>query len=53
MMVFDVDNRDSFTSLVHWENEMRKNGIEKGRIKVVVCGNKAEGRGREVSAAEG
>ena len=51
-MVFDVDNRDSFTSLIQWENEMKKNGIEKGRVKVIVCGNKCDGKGREVNTAE-
>ena len=28
IMVFDVDNRDSYVSLVHWEEEMKRFGIE-------------------------
>lgn len=50
LMVFDVENRDSFNSLVHWEDEMRKaNGIDMSRLKVVVCGNKSDTKGsREV-----
>jgi GTPase SAR1 family protein len=49
-MVFDLDNRDSFNSLVHWEDEMRKaSGIDMSRLKVVVCGNKCDTKGsREV-----
>ena len=52
IMVFDIDNRDSFTNLVHWENEMKKAGLDKGNIRVIVCGNKADGKGREVSTVE-
>lgn len=50
LMVFDVENRDSFNSLVHWEDEMRKaSGIDMSRLKVVVCGNKSDTKGaREV-----
>jgi GTPase SAR1 family protein len=42
IMVFDVDNRDSYISLVHWEEEMKRYGIEYNRVKVVVCGNKCD-----------
>ena len=52
IMVFDVDNRDSFNSLSHWEEEMRRFGIEMNRTKVVVCGNKIDNKGREVNTAE-
>jgi GTPase SAR1 family protein len=41
-MVFDVDNRDSYISLVHWEEEMKRYGIEYNRVKLVVCGNKCD-----------
>ena len=50
IMVFDVDNRDSFTSLVHWEKEMKRNGVD--RSKMVICGNKVDGKGREVTTQE-
>lgn len=53
VMVFDIDNRDSFTDLVSWETEMKKNGIDKARVKIVVCANKCDAKGREVSTAEG
>lgn len=53
LMVYDVDNRDSYVNLVHWESEMRQNGVDPSSLQVVVCANKIDGRGREVSAAEG
>lgn len=52
IMVFDVDNRDSYISLVHWEEEMKRNGIDMSRVKVIVCGNKADVKSREVKQAE-
>lgn len=51
-MVFDLDNRDSYNSLIHWEDEMRKNGVDSSRTKVAVCGNKADSKGREVNSKE-
>lgn len=52
IMVFDLDNRDSYNSLIHWEEEMKKNGIDSNRVKVVVCGNKSDSKGREVNSKE-
>jgi small GTP-binding protein len=52
IMVFDVDNRDSYISLVHWEEEMKRSGIEINRVKVIVCANKCESKSREVKEAE-
>mmetsp|Transcript_18574 Transcript_18574/g.17651 ORF Transcript_18574/g.17651 Transcript_18574/m.17651 type:complete len:121 (+) Transcript_18574:550-912(+) len=52
LMVFDLDNRDSYNSLIHWEEEMKKNGIDVNRVKVVVCGNKSDSKGREVNAKD-
>lgn len=49
VMVFDVDNRDSYNSLIHWEDEMKKNGIDTNRVKVIVCGNKSDSKGREIN----
>lgn len=53
LMVYDVDNRDSFVNLIHWETEMRNNGIDPTQTKVVVCANKVDSKGREVTTAEG
>lgn len=52
IMVFDMDNRDSYTSLSQWEEEMKKFGVEMNRCKVVVCGNKADSKSREVNSKE-
>lgn len=52
IMVFDYDNRDSFLALKEWEDEMKRCGVEMNRIRVVLCGNKADAKGREVNAAE-
>ena len=49
-MVFDVDNRDSFSSLSSWEQEMKQCGIDCSRLKIVLCGNRADSKSREVSA---
>jgi DnaJ family protein C protein 27 len=49
IMCYDVDNRDSFTSLVHWEDEMKRYGVDMARVKVVVCANKCDLKGREVN----
>ncbi len=48
VMVYDIDNRDSFSSLVHWEDEMKRNNVDMSRVKVIVCGNKCDTKGREV-----
>jgi GTPase SAR1 family protein len=48
-MVFDCDNRDSFTQLSHWEDEMKRCGIDMNRTRIVLCGNKADSKGREVN----
>ena len=52
IMVFDVDNRDSYVSLVHWEEEMKRYGADMSRIKIAVCGNKCEVKSREVKESE-
>lgn len=52
MMVYDLENKDSFASLVHWEEEMRRCGVDMSRVKIIVCGNKADNGGREVKAAD-
>jgi DnaJ family protein C protein 27 len=52
LMVYDVDNRDSFSALVHWEDEMKRYGVDMARVKVVVAGNKSDVKGREVQPAD-
>jgi DnaJ homolog subfamily C member 27 len=52
IMTFDVTNRDSYISLVHWEEEMKRYGIDTARCKVILCGNKCDNKQREVKEAE-
>ena len=52
VMVFDVDNRDSYISLIHWEEEMKRCGCDMNRLKVIVAGNKCDSKAREVKEAE-
>jgi len=52
IMVYDLDNRDSFSSLIHWEEEMRRFGVDMTRVKVIVCGNKSDMPGREVNGRD-
>jgi len=52
IMVYDVDNRDSYISLVHWEEEMKRYGIDMTRVKVILCGNKCDSKSREVKEVE-
>ena len=49
VMVYDVTNKDSFSSLVQWEEEMRRCGVDMARVKIIVCGNKSDDSGREVN----
>lgn len=52
MMVYDLENKDSFASLVHWEEEMKRCGVDMTRIKIIVCGNKCDNPGREVNVKD-
>jgi small GTP-binding protein len=52
MMVYDLDNKDSFASLIHWEEEMKRFGVDMTRVKIVVCGNKSDNPGREVNVKD-
>lgn len=52
MMVYDLDNKDSFASLIHWEEEMKRFGVDMSRTKIVVCGNKNDNPGREVNVKD-
>lgn len=40
-MVFDIGNRDSFLHLQKWEDDMKKYGVDKKAI-VVVLANKTD-----------
>jgi DnaJ homolog subfamily C member 27 len=52
MMVYDLENKDSFASLIHWEEEMKRFGVDMTRTKIIVCGNKCDNPGREVNVKD-
>ena len=41
-MVYDINDASSFKQLINWESEMKINGVEPGKLKVVLMGNKVE-----------
>ncbi len=52
VMVFDLDNRDSFIALHHWEEEMKRNSVDTNRTKTIIMGNKSDSKSREVNTQE-
>ncbi len=52
LLVYDINNRDSFAALPSWEAEMRSHGLDFSRLKVVLCANRADLKSREVSFDE-
>lgn len=44
-MVFDIGNKDSFTHLQRWEDDMKKYGVDKRAI-IAVLGNKSDAKRR-------
>lgn len=45
-MVFDLENRESFTNLIKWERIMKENGLDFNRSVIFVVGNKADVRSK-------
>ncbi len=41
LLVFDLGNKDSFLHLQRWEADMKKYGIEKNAV-IVILGNKSD-----------
>ncbi len=52
LMVFDVNDKESFRLLPQWEEEMRANGLDLSKLQTVVIGNKTDMGHREVPEAE-
>ena len=48
LMVYDVNIKATFDSLVKWEKEAEKNGLDLKKCVVVVLGNKTDLKKREV-----
>mgnify|MGYP001100775730 FL=1 len=52
LLVFEVTDKSTFNNLVKWEREARSSGLSLSDVDVVVCGNKTDLGGREVSSSE-
>ena len=52
IFTFEVNDKSTFANLNRWEREARNNGLNLNEVDVVLCGNKADLNGREVTAAE-
>lgn len=48
LLIFDLENRESFNGLGKWESAMKSNGINLKETVVVLVGNKNDGRAKEV-----
>ena len=52
ILTFEVNDKSTFANLQRWEREARTCGLNFAEIDVVLCGNKSDLNGREVTAAE-
>ena len=52
VLVFEVNDRKTFTGLTRWEREAKTNGLDLASVQVIVCGNKVDLPGREVNTSE-
>lgn len=52
ILTFEINDKSTFANLQRWERESRNCGLNFSDIDVVVCGNKVDLNGREVTAAE-
>lgn len=43
-MVFDLENRESFTNLIKWKRLMKENGLDYAKSVIFVVGNKSDVR---------
>lgn len=53
IMAFDVRDKETFRNLAKWEREAKSLGLDLTRTSVIICGNKTDLQGRDVTAAEG
>lgn len=52
LLVFDLENRESFNNLSKWEATMKNCGVNMKEAVVMLVGNKCDGRTKEVDSAE-
>ena len=53
IMVFDVRDKETFRNLAKWERDAKNFGLDLSKCSVIICGNKTDLQGRDVTAAEG
>lgn len=46
LLVFDIDNKQSFQNLPRWENIMKSNGLDLKQTVVFLLGNKSDLKGK-------
>jgi DnaJ family protein C protein 27 len=52
LLIFDLENKQSFQNLARWENLMKSNGLDLKQCTVFILGNKCDAKGKEVDASE-
>lgn len=52
LLIFDLENRESFTNLAKWESVMKSSAINSKDSVIMLVGNKCDGRTKEVDSAD-
>ena len=52
LLVFDLENRESFNNVSKWENTMKSNGLNIKEAVIFLLGNKSDAKTKEVDASE-
>jgi DnaJ family protein C protein 27 len=52
MLIFDLENKETFNNLSKWENVMKNNGVNMKEAVIMLIGNKCDGRTKEIDQAE-
>jgi DnaJ homolog subfamily C member 27 len=52
ILTFEKNDKSTFANLQRWEREARNNGLNFSDIDVILCGNKTDLNGREVTTSE-
>lgn len=52
LLVFDLENRESFNNISKWENTMNSNGLNMKEAVIFLLGNKSDTKTKEVDASE-
>jgi DnaJ family protein C protein 27 len=52
LLIFDVENRESFNNISKWENTMKSNGLNMKEAVIFLLGNKSDSKAKEVESAE-